>query len=118
MVEKDPKGAVVTNETVTDIVTLSADEIKQMASELDGRLKLIAQELSDVEKRLVHLVFPLLIELSCGLIKTLYYITLNDACPPHWFRNVHTVMADSRLVPVVSFNSSASELPDVAVRDF
>ena len=27
-------------------------------------------------------------------------------------------MADSRLVPAVSFNSSVSELPDVAVRGF
>ena len=49
------KERVVTKEALTDIVTLVAEEMDQAAAELDGRLKLIEQELADVERRLGRL---------------------------------------------------------------
>ena len=82
------------------------------------RVREFGGSLKGLLRRLGHLVIPFLMELSCHPIKAPHYIMLNNTCTPHWFRNVHTVMADSRLVPAVSFNSSVSELPDVAVRDF
>ena len=46
---------ILTDETVTELVTLVAEEIDAMAGELDGRLKAIDAELSDVGSRLERL---------------------------------------------------------------
>ena len=46
---------ILTDETVTELVTLVAEEIDAMAGELGGRLKAIDAELSDVASRLERL---------------------------------------------------------------
>ena len=46
---------ILTDETVTELVTLVAEEIDAMAGELGGRLKAIDAELSDVGSRLERL---------------------------------------------------------------
>ncbi len=49
------KERVLTDATLKEIVTLIAEEMDQLASELDGRLKLLEEEIADVERRLGRL---------------------------------------------------------------
>ena len=49
------KERILTDETITELVTLAAEEIDAMAGELSGRLKAVEAELSDVESRLERL---------------------------------------------------------------
>ena len=49
------KERILTNETLTELVTIVAEEIDAMAGELGGRLKAIEAELVDVESRLGNL---------------------------------------------------------------
>ena len=49
------RDRILTDETVTELVTLVAEEIDAMAGELGGRLKAIDAELSDVASRLERL---------------------------------------------------------------
>ena len=46
---------ILTEETITELVTLVAEEIDVVAGEIDGKLKAIGAELSDVESRLENL---------------------------------------------------------------
>ena len=54
MVEKI-RERVLTEETITELVTLVAEEIDNIAGEMNGRLTAINAELSDVESRLENL---------------------------------------------------------------
>ncbi len=49
------KERVLTDETLTEMVALVAEDIDKIVSQVDGRLKLIEQELADVERRLGRL---------------------------------------------------------------
>ena len=49
------KERILTEETITELVTLVAEEIDAMAGEINGRLKVIGAELADVESRLENL---------------------------------------------------------------
>ncbi len=49
------KERILTDETITELVTLVAEEIDDMSGEFAGRLKVIAAELSDIEHRLERL---------------------------------------------------------------
>ena len=49
------KERILTDETITELVTLVAEEIDAMAGEMNGRLKVIGAELADVESRLHRL---------------------------------------------------------------
>ena len=46
---------ILTEETITELVTLVAEEIDTVAGEIDGQLKAIGAELADVESRLENL---------------------------------------------------------------
>ena len=46
---------ILTEETITELVTLVAEEIDAMAGEIDGQLKAIEAELRDVDSRLENL---------------------------------------------------------------
>ena len=46
---------ILTEETITELVTLVAEEIDALAGEVNGRLKAIGAELADVESRLENL---------------------------------------------------------------
>ena len=46
---------ILTEETITELVTLVAEEIDNLAGEVNGRLKAITSELSDVDSRLENL---------------------------------------------------------------
>ena len=46
---------ILTEETITELVTLVAEEIDALAGEVNGRLKVIGAELADVEGRLENL---------------------------------------------------------------
>ena len=54
MVEKI-RERILNEETIVALVTLVAEEIDAMASELSGRLEVVEAELSDVRKRLEKL---------------------------------------------------------------
>ena len=49
------KERILTDETITELVTLVAEEVDAMAGEFAGRLKVIQAELADVEGRLERL---------------------------------------------------------------
>ena len=49
------KERILTDETITELVTLVAEEVDAMAGEFAGRLKAIQAELADVESRLERL---------------------------------------------------------------
>ena len=49
------KERILTDGTITELVTLVAEEIDAMAGEMNGRLKVIWAELADVESRLENL---------------------------------------------------------------
>ena len=49
------KERILTDETITELVTLVAEEIDELAGEVSGRLKTIEKELEDVESRLERL---------------------------------------------------------------
>ncbi len=49
------KERILTDETLTELVTIVAEEIDAMAGEIDGRLKAIEAELADMESRLENL---------------------------------------------------------------
>ena len=49
---------ILTEETITELVTLVAEEIDTMAGEIDGRLKVIEAELGGVETRLENSIKP------------------------------------------------------------
>ncbi len=49
------KERILTDETITELVTLVAEEIDEAAGEMNGRLKAIKAELEDVESRLERL---------------------------------------------------------------
>ena len=49
------KERILTDETITELVTLVAEEIDEVAGEVSGRLKTIEKELEDVESRLERL---------------------------------------------------------------
>lgn len=49
------KERIFTGETITELVTLVAEEVDAMAGEFAGRLKVIQAELADVESRLERL---------------------------------------------------------------
>ncbi len=49
------KERILTDETITELVTIVAEEIDAMAGELDGRLGAVEAELGDVESRLGNL---------------------------------------------------------------
>ena len=46
---------ILTEETITELVTLVAEEIDTVAGEIDGQLKAVGAELADVESRLENL---------------------------------------------------------------
>ena len=46
---------ILTDENLTDLVSLVAEDMDKVASELDGQLKVVEQELADVERRLGRL---------------------------------------------------------------
>ncbi len=46
---------ILTDETITELVTLVAEEVDAIAGELDGQLKVIEAELEDVQSRLLRL---------------------------------------------------------------
>ena len=48
-------GGILTDENLTDLVPLVAEDMDKAASELDGRLKFVEQELAVVERRLGRL---------------------------------------------------------------
>ena len=54
VVQKVREG-ILTEETITELVTLVAEEIDNLAGEVNGRLAAISAELSDVEARLENL---------------------------------------------------------------
>ena len=43
---------ILTDETITELVTLVAEEIDALAGELDGKLQAVEAELQDVRSRL------------------------------------------------------------------
>ena len=49
------KERILTDETITERVTLVAEEVDAMAGEMNGRLKVIGAELAEVESRLENL---------------------------------------------------------------
>ncbi len=49
------KERILTDEIITELVTLVAEEIDAMAGEMNGRLQAIAAEIEDVERRLERL---------------------------------------------------------------
>ena len=49
------KERILTDETITELVTLVAEEVDAMAGEFSGRLKALEAELADVESRLERL---------------------------------------------------------------
>ena len=49
------KERILTDETITELVTLVAEEVDQAAGELSGKLKAVEGELADVRKRLLRL---------------------------------------------------------------
>ena len=49
------KKRILTDETITELVTLVAEEVDAMAGELGGRLRAVEAELADVESRLERL---------------------------------------------------------------
>ena len=49
------KERILTDETITELVTLVAEEVDAMAGEFAGRLKVIEAELADVVSRLERL---------------------------------------------------------------
>ena len=49
------RGRILTEETITELVALVAEEIDNIAGEMSGRLTDISSELSDVETRLENL---------------------------------------------------------------
>ena len=59
LVIKKVRERILTEETITELVTLVAEEIDNLAGEVNGRLTAINSELSDVEGRLEFLeLFP------------------------------------------------------------
>ena len=55
LVAEKVKERILTEETITDLVTLVAEEIDNLAGEIGGQLKAIEAELADVESRLENL---------------------------------------------------------------
>ena len=55
LVTEKVKERILTEETITDLVTLVAEEIDNLAGEIGGQLKAIEAELADVESRLENL---------------------------------------------------------------
>ena len=49
------KERILTNETITELVTLVAEEVDALAGQLGGELKAIEAELEDVQSRLLRL---------------------------------------------------------------
>ena len=49
------RDRILTDETITELVTLVAEEVDAIAGELDGQLKVIEAELEDVQSRLLRL---------------------------------------------------------------
>ena len=49
------RDRILTEETITELVTLAAEEIDNLAGEVKGRLTIINSELADVETRLQNL---------------------------------------------------------------
>ena len=55
LVTEKVKERILTEETITDLVTLVAEEIDNLAGEIGGQLNAIEAELADVESRLENL---------------------------------------------------------------
>ncbi len=55
LVVEKVRERILTEETITELVTLVAEEIDNLAGEVNGRLTAISSELSDVEARLENL---------------------------------------------------------------